>query len=138
MEAEPKGESQPVRDNQECKCTVWLKKWKLLELKCLTMKVMEEFDIALMQEHWAWGELIDNNTSEVPRTCIRTHKGISILPLSNICSKNLMVVKLRMNWISISPVWHSSHHQSRRWEEPVRACRTYGNHIICDVCDHNS
>nr|XP_023014683.1 uncharacterized protein LOC111504372 [Leptinotarsa decemlineata] len=95
------------------------------------------------------GELIYNKTSETPRTCIIIRKGINILPLSNLCSRDLTAVKIKTAGGggpeeiiigSAYPTYDSPEPPlTREVEELVRACQAEGLQLIigCDANAHH-
>ncbi|XP_023024598.1 uncharacterized protein [Leptinotarsa decemlineata] len=94
------------------------------------------------------GELIYNRTSYTPRTYI-IRKGINILPLSNLCSRDLTAVKIKTaggggteEIVIVSaylPYDSPEPPPTREVEELVRACQAEGLQLIigCDANAHH-
>lgn len=125
-------------------------------------KVMSGFDIALIQEPWTYKgnirglsgghwTVIYCTTSENPRTCIIVRKGINILPLTDLCCRDLVAVQIKSSetegprGVTLGSVYLP-------YDDPnppptpelvnlVNRCRgTNGSHLVigCDANAHHS
>ena len=124
-------------------------------------KVMENCDIALIQEPWVnqgtikglsgvGGAIIYCRDTDRPRACILIKNNIRILPLTNFCFRDLVAVRLTTteasgpkNIVIGSAYFPHDDPDSpppSAVEELVRACRGSGSQLIigCDANAHHS